>query len=57
MTQYCSRWITAGGDSTVPTSVVFALPPPLGVCGCSNPSAAVLCHNSPEDVTWLVMKI
>ena len=24
---------------------------------CSNPSAAVLCHNSPEEVTWLVMKI
>ena len=24
---------------------------------CSNPSAAVLCHNSPEEVIWLVMKI
>ena len=24
---------------------------------CSDPSAAVLCHNSPEEVTWLVMKI
>ena len=24
---------------------------------CSIPSAAVLCHNSPEEVTWLVMKI
>ena len=23
---------------------------------CSKPSAAVLCHNSPEEVTWLVMK-
>ena len=23
----------------------------------SNPSAAVLCHNSPEEVTWLVIKI
>ena len=44
-----------GGDGTVPTSVVFAPPPPLGATEvgtvpsppCSNPSAAVLCHNKP----------
>ena len=34
------------------TEVGTVLSPP-----CSNPSAAVLCHNSPEEVTWLVMKI
>ena len=35
---------------TTEVGTVLSLP-------CSNPSAAVLCHNSPEEVIWLVMKI
>ena len=41
-----------GGGRAKTTEVGTVLSPP-----CSNPSAAVLCHNSPEEVTWLVMKI
>ena len=41
-----------GGERAKTREVGTVLSPP-----CSNPSAAVLCHNSPEEVTWLVMKI
>ena len=41
-----------GGGKAKTAEVGTVLSPP-----CSNPSAVVLCHNSPEEVTWLVMKI